>query len=280
MIFSFYHILILIVFGFFVGLIGSVMGIGGGAFIVPFLVIVFNIPIKSAIAVSLLSIIATSSSVASVNVEKGLANVRVGIFFELTMAVGSVTATYLMMGINSSILQILFSFMLLPTALSMYIKSRKPTKDIADTVAFHNDNNSEIYSYYDPSVKRTVFYSVKNKGSGFILSFFGGMMSGLFGLGGGIVQVPVMNMICNIPMKVATATSNFMIGLSASASVLILWSKNYLINDVAFFLIIGVILGGFVGMKFLYRAKNSTIQLIFSILLMITSIRMIIGVFR
>ncbi len=277
MILSFYTIAILVLFGFFVGVIGSVMGIGGGAFIVPFLTIVFSLPIKNAIAVSLVCIVATSTAVACVNVEKGLANIKVGTFFEMTMAVGSIVATYIMISINQAILQILFAFMLLPTALSMYLKSRKGKKD--DEV-FYQSCGDEIYSYYDYSVKKTITYSVCRKKIASVFSFFGGMLSGLFGLGGGIIQVPVMNIICRLPMKVATSTSNFMIGLSASASALILWKKGYIVNDIAFFLVIGIVIGSIVGMKVLYRAKNSALQLVFSILLMITSFKMISGVLR
>lgn len=271
-----YEMIYLILFGFFVGIIGSIMGIGGGAFIVPFLVIVFGLSIKKAIAVSLVSIIATSNAVASVNVEKGLANIRVGIILELTMALGSIFATFIMISINPSVLQVLFSFMLLPTALSMYIKSRKK---IEDELVLNSKSNKE-YCYYDYSLKRVVRYSVIKEKLAMFFSFFAGMLSGLFGLGGGLIQVPVMNLICKIPMKVATSTSNFMIGLSSCASALILWKKGYIIPNISFFMVIGVLFGSFLGMKILYRAKNSNIQLAFSILLMITSVKMIYEVFK
>lgn len=277
---SFHQIFMLVIFGFLVGILGSVMGIGGGTFIVPFLVIVLKIPIKYAIAVSLVSIIATSSAVASVNVERGLANVRLGIMLELTMAIGSIVSTYIMISLNSQILQILFAVMLLPVAASMYIKARK--SDNQNTYLHSNNLPGEMYSYYDPSIKRNVSYIVlrSKKRLSFLLSFFGGCVSGLFGLGGGIIQVPVMNMLLGIPIKAATATSNFMIGLSACASALILWKKGYVLSDIAVFMIIGVLIGSIFGMNFLYKAKNSTIQTIFSILLMLVSLRMIVGVFK
>lgn len=270
-----YEMIYLILFGFFVGVIGSVLGIGGGAFIVPFLVMIFKLPIKYAIAASLVSIIATSSAVASVNVERGLANIRLGIMLELTMALGSIIATYIMIGMNSSVLQVLFAFMLLPTSVSMYLKSRSKRSE-----EDYNLYGDEVYSYYDHSIKRHVRYSVLSKKTASIFSFFAGMLSGLFGLGGGLIQVPVMNIVCKVPMKVATATSNFMIGLSSCASVLILWKKGYVINSIVLFMVIGVLLGSVVGMKVLYRAKNSTIQFIFSILLMIVSFKMISEVFK
>ncbi|MEF3279510.1 MAG: sulfite exporter TauE/SafE family protein [Elusimicrobiota bacterium] len=275
---NFLYILILVFFGILIGILGSVMGVGGGVFIVPFLTLVFHIPIKSAIAISLLSIIATSSSVASINVEKGITNVRLGTFMEMPMALGSIVSTFIMLRINPYILQLLFGFMILPVALSMYYKGRKEKK------RSHEKNinfvQSGKFQYYDSSLQREIYYDIKKEKIAFIFSFLGGCMSGLFGLGGGIVQVPVMNIISKIPMKVATSTSNFMIGLSACASVLILYKNGYIINDIAVFMTIGVVLGGFLGIKFLSKAKNHTLQIIFSILLMIVSLKMIWSVFR
>ena len=271
---KFYEVIYLILFGFFVGVIGSVLGIGGGAFIVPFLVMIFKLPLKYAIASSLVSIIATSTAVASVNLERGLVNVRLGVMLELTMALGSIFATYMMIWMKPSILQILFAFMLLPTSLSMYLRSREKDKEE------YYLGGERIYSYYDPSVRKHIKYSISSKGKASIFSFFAGMLSGLFGLGGGLIQVPVMNIVCKVPMKVATATSNFMIGLSSSASALILWKKGYVIESIVISLIIGVLVGSVFGMRVLYRARNSTLQVLFSMLLMIVSFKMIYEVFK
>jgi uncharacterized membrane protein YfcA len=276
-----FNIVLIIVFGIFIGILGSSMGVGGGAFIVPFFVLVFNIPIKYAIAVSLVSIIATSSAVASVNVERGLTNVRLGIFLEMSMAIGSIVSTFVMMKTNSSIIQLLFSFMLLPVALTMFLKAKKTKKTEHKEISLNlNKDNKNLSTFFDPSLGRNVVYASKKLKTAFFFSFFGGVMSGLFGLGGGIVQVPVMNILCGVPIKAATATSNFMIGLSASASAIILFKNGYILGDIATFLIVGVVIGSIIGMKFLYKAKGSTIQLFFSFLLMFLSLKMIWSVFK
>jgi len=275
------NIVLIIVFGIFIGILGSSMGVGGGAFIVPFFVLVFSIPIKYAIAVSLVSIIATSSAVASVNVERGLTNVRLGIFLEMSMAIGSIVSTFVMMKTNSSIIQLLFSFMLLPVALTMFLKAKKTKKTEHKEISLNlNKDNKNLSTFFDPSLGRNVVYAPKKLKTAFFFSFFGGVMSGLFGLGGGIVQVPVMNILCGVPIKAATATSNFMIGLSASASAIILFKNGYILGDIATFLIVGVVIGSIIGMKFLYKAKGSTIQLFFSFLLMFLSLKMIWSVFK
>lgn len=275
---SFLHIILLLIFGFFIGILGSVFGIGGGAFIVPFLVLVFKLPIKYAIAVSLVSIIAVSSSVASVNVEKGLANVRLGIFFEMPMALGSITGSFLMIKLPSELLQLMFAIIILPVAVSMYLKSKRVEK--IDDTEIKEGNGFSVMSYYDNNLRKKVYYVPKRLKLGFVFSYLAGMMSGLFGLGGGIVSVPVMNILCNIPMNVAISTSNFMIGLSACASALILFTKGYVVGEIAVFMVTGVVVGGMIGIKILTRTKNSTLQLIFSFLLMIVSVRMMIDVFK
>lgn len=272
-------IIMLIIFGGFIGLLGSVMGIGGGVFIVPFLTLVFNIPIKYAIAVSLVSIIATSTSVASVNVEKELSNIRLATFLEIPMATGSILATFVMLKINPILLQILFGFVLFPVALTMYFKAIKEKKSKKIDKYISQGENLSM-RYYDHSRGEFVYYSVKRKSLAFFLSFIGGAMSGLFGLGGGIVQVPVMNIVCGIPMKVAAATSNFMIGLSASASVLILFKNGYVIGELSVFMIVGVIIGGFIGMRFLSSTKNYVLQMLYSFLLAIIGMKMIWSVIK
>ncbi len=262
----------LVVFGAFIGLLGSVMGVGGGVFIVPLLVLVFNIPIQNAIAVSLISIIATSSAVASVNVEKGLANVRLGIVMELTMAAGSIAGALLMSHLPTKIVSLAFSIFLFPVSASMYLKSRK--KIVVSN--FKQERTSPIGgTFFDPASGQNISYKAERMPLAILFSFFAGALSGLLGLGGGVVQVPVMNILCKIPIKAAAATSNFMIGVSAAASALIFYKKGYVISDISFYVSLGTLFGSFLGMKFLYKAKSEKIQTLFSVLIFIVAIRMI-----
>lgn len=268
--------IILIFFGFFVGILGSVMGVGGGVFIVPLLVISFNLPIHNAIAISLISIIATSSAVASVNVEKGLANVRLGIYMETSMALGSITGALLTSVLPGKLLQFLFSIFLFPVAISMYLKSKKGENKEVIT-----NYEKDIFGgvFFDPNKNSHTAYSVKRIPLAMLFSFFGGGLSGLLGLGGGIVQVPVMNLLCGVPIKAAAATSNFMIGVSAAASSIIFFKKGYILPAFAVPLIIGVLIGSFLGIKTLYSAKSEKIQAFFSFLIMLVAIRMLFKTF-
>ncbi|MFN3605084.1 MAG: sulfite exporter TauE/SafE family protein [Leptonema sp. (in: bacteria)] len=265
---SFFSIIALISLGTFTGIIGSVLGIGGGIFIIPFLIFFFKLPLKYAIAVSLVSIVAVSSSVAMVNIEKGLTNLRLGITLEIPMALGSLMGSLIMLKMPSKTLQLYFGIILLPIAFQMFYKSIKQKKEI-------NTNTSGAYSYFEPSIKKNIYYDIKNLPYAMVFSFFGGTLSGLFGLGGGIIQVPIMNFICGVPMKIATSTSNFMIGLSATVSAIVLLKNGYVLENIAAFLIIGVIVGSFLGIRVLYKSKSHFIQILFSIFTLLVSFKMI-----
>ncbi len=272
---------LLAAFGFFVGILGSVMGVGGGIFIVPALVLVLGIPIHQAIAVSLVAIVATSSAVASVNVERGLANMRLGVTLEVTTALGSIAGALVSGLLASNIVQFIFSITLFPVAASMFLKGRRILKHgpARRATAFAEAPASVFDSeFFDPSINSRTSYRVKNIVPASFISFFAGGLSGLLGLGGGIIQVPVMNLLCGIPIKAAAATSNFLIGVSAAASAFVYFRKGYLIPDLAAVVVIGVLLGSFAGINILYKIRSEKIQTAFSVLVFIVAVKMLVNI--
>ena len=269
---------VLVTFGFFVGILGSVMGVGGGIFIVPALVLALGIPIHQAIAVSLVAIVATSSAVASVNVERGLANIRLGVTLEMTTAIGSIAGALVSGLLASNIVQSLFSMALFLVAVSMFLKGRRVLKHGYQSRAFvSTEAPGGVFDseFFDPAINSHTAYRVKNIAPASFISFFAGGLSGLLGLGGGIVQVPVMNLMCGVPIKAAAATSNFLIGVSAAASAFIYFKRGYLIPDLAAVVVIGVLLGSFAGILILYKVRSEKIQIAFSVLVFITAIKML-----
>lgn len=269
-------------FGFLIGLLGSVMGVGGGIFIVPALVLALGIPIRQAITVSLIAIVATSSAVASVNVERGLANMRLGVALEVTTALGSIAGALVSGLLAPNIVQFLFSITLFPVAAGMFLKGRRVLKQppravSVDGPAEERGGPARVFDsvFFDPSINSHTAYRVKNMVPASVLSFFAGGLSGLLGLGGGIIQVPVMNLMCGVPIKAAAATSNFLIGVSAAASAFIYFRKGCLIPDLAAVVVIGVLLGSFAGIHILYRARSEKIQIAFSALVLVTAVKML-----
>jgi len=244
---------------------------------VPFLVLALKIPIHQAVAVSLVAIAAASSAVASVNVERGLTNMRLGIVFETTMALGSVLSALAAGFMPARAVQLMFALSLFPVSFMMFMKGRRafvaakpgmPEESCAAAGRFDA-------SFFDPALKGERAYRVRNVLSGSVVSFFSGCLSGLLGLGGGIVQVPVMTLMCGVPMKAAAATSNFMIGVSAAASAFVYFKKGYVLPELAAVIVIGVLFGSFLGIHALYRARSEKIQMVFSVITLLVAVKML-----
>ena len=268
-------------FGFFIGALGSVLGVGGGIFVVPLLVLALGIPIHQAIAVSLVAIVATSSAVASVNVERGLANMRLGVVLEVTTVLGSIAGALLASRLPADLVRLLFALLLFAVSVSMFLKARSFLKRAPGT--FSGQGPAKVRgkaagvfdsAFFDPSIDSHTAYRVKNMAPASFISFFAGGLSGLLGVGGGVIQVPVMNLLCGVPFKAAAATSNFLIGVSAAASLFIYLRKGYLIPDLAAVLVIGVLLGSFAGVHILYKAGSGKIQAVFSVFVFLVAVKM------
>ncbi|OGS08568.1 MAG: hypothetical protein A2270_01875 [Elusimicrobia bacterium RIFOXYA12_FULL_51_18] len=279
---NFLNFSLLAFLGFFIGILGSVLGVGGGVFIVPLLVLALGVPIHQAIAVSLVAIVATSSAVASVNVERGLANMRLGVALEVPTALGSIIGALAASRLSSNLIYLLFSIMLAAVSISMFLKGRRSLRRAASVhfqAAAGGAGGALDSSFFDPSTGSYTSYRVKNMAPASFVSFFAGGLSGLLGIGGGVIQVPVMNLLCGVPFKAAAATSNFLIGVSAAASVFIYLRKGYLIPDLAAVIVIGVLFGSFAGIHILYKARSEKIQIAFSAFMFVVAVKMFMTAF-
>ncbi len=274
--FTVLNFFVLILFGAFIGLLGSALGVGGGIFMVPFLVLALKVPIHQAVAASLAAIVATSSAVAAVNVERGLTNIRLGITFEVTAALGSITGALVASRLPAAALQLLFALMLFPVSALMFLKGRKGKRKAAQKKAVPASAPTAFDSaFFDPAAGAHTPYAVKNMAPASFAAFFAGSLSGLLGIGGGIVHVPLMNLLCGVPMKAAAATSNFVIGVSAAASVYIYFRKGLMPLELTGVTVIGVLLGSFAGIHLLYRARSEKLQLAFSALTLLVAVKML-----
>lgn len=265
---------LLVLFGFIIGLMGSALGVGGGIFMVPFLALALKLPMHQAVAASLAGIVATSCAVAAVNVERGLANIRLGITLELTTALGSIGGALAAGLLPGAVVRTIFACALFPVGISMFIKGfrgaeKKPAPAAGPASPFDS-------AFFDPAEAAHRPYRVRNMGAASVISLFAGSLSGLLGIGGGVVQVPVMNLLCGVPIKAAAATSNFIIGVSAAASAFVYYRRGLMPPVITGIMVLGVLLGSFAGMKLLYRAKAGKLQLAFSVLVFAMALRMLI----
>ena len=256
------------------GVLGSLLGLGGGIIVIPALTMLLHIDIRYAIGASIVSVIATSSGAAAAYVQEGMTNLRVAMLLEIATTCGALTGAYLAGMLNGRVLYIVFGIVMLYSAIAMFRGRRETVEDVppdgvADRLALHG-------SYFDKSLGREVTYRVTRTRLGFVLMYAAGVVSGLLGIGSGSLKVPAMDLAMRIPIKVSTATSNFMIGVTAAASAGIYFSRGDIDPFVAAPVACGVMLGAMLGSHLLSRLKSTLIRGVFVVVLIWVSIQMLL----
>ncbi|MHA7629670.1 sulfite exporter TauE/SafE family protein [Corallococcus sp. M7] len=258
------------------GLLGSLLGLGGGLILIPVLTLVLKVDIRYAVGASIVSVIATSSGAAAAYVRDGLANMRVAMFLELATVAGAVTGAMLAGMVGGRALYFLFGAVMAYSALAMLRKLREdgspreepPPDAIADRLALHG-------SYYDVSTGGEVTYRVHRPLVGLGLMYIAGTVSGLLGIGSGALKVPAMDLAMGLPIKVSTATSNFMIGVTAAASAGIYFARGDIDPFIAGPVCVGVTLGAFAGSRYLTKLKSGSLRMLFVAVLLWVSYEML-----
>jgi len=270
-------LLILLVVAFAAGMVGAALGTGGGIFLVPALVLLFGLDIHVAIAASIVSVIATSSAAAAGDVETGLTNIRLAMFLESGTAVGGLLGAVVAVTIlasQSNVLVLVFvPVILLGDGLMLSSRDRDIVPDPPpDPIARRLRLDGE---YVGPVTHIRRSYRVTRTPLGLVFAFFAGIASGLLGLGGGIFKVPAMNAVMNVPLRVATATSTFMIGVTATAGALVYLFAGDVELAVAAPVILAVFAGTVVGRRYGHRAPVGRLKLLFVGLLVAAALLMV-----
>jgi uncharacterized protein len=229
-------VLLLMVIGFCAGGFGALAGVGGGVIITPLLAIYFGLPMHQAIGVTLLCVIATSTATSSLYVERHVTDIRLGMTLELATTTGALIAALVAHHVNRRTLAVLFAIFLLYSAVSMVRK------------AWSSRNEKRIATIPE--------YTPQNYPVGLAASLIAGGFSGLLGIGGGPVKVPVMYLFMKIPLRVAAATSNFMIGVTAATSAYIYWGRGDVRMDIAAPLVAGVFTGSLLGARISPKVRS------------------------
>lgn len=256
----------IVVGGIAAGILGSLTGLGGATVLVPLLSLFYGVPIIFATGASLVSTIATSAGSASAYTKEKITNVKVGIGLEIatTMGaiVGSLTAVFVYSHSLSWAIYIIFGLVLLTSLIPTIQRGRyeEPLKRPGDwtTRLFQLTG-----SYFDKRLKRRIDYTGVRWWLAEIIMFFAGLISGLLGIGSGAMKVLGMDWAMNLPMKVTTTTSNFMIGITAATGSSIYWYEGYIQMFIAAGTALGVIIGSFIGAKILIRITNRNVRWIF-----------------
>ncbi len=239
--------LLLVILGFLAGLLGALTGIGGGVLLTPILALDFGIPIRQAIGTSLVAVITTSAASSSVHLQRHTTDIRLGMTLELATALGAAVMAYLVGYFNRSALEGLFAAFLLYSSFIILRKRGKATPDEDTTPALNGD---VVIPPYEP----------QRYPLGLGASLIAGALSGLLGIGGGPIKVPVMFIFMNVPLMVATATSNFMIGVTAAASAIVYYRRGDIQAQIAAPLAVGVFLGSLLGARLAPRVHTRVVM--------------------
>ena len=260
------------------GFLGSLVGLGGGIIITPALTILFGFDIKYAIGASIVAVIATSSGSAIAFVKDHVSNMRVGMLLEVFTTAGGVVGALMAGVFSSKLLYIFFSLILLNSFYGMLKKTGLITKLKKEEEKVENDKYADKYklnsTYYDKATGETVKYNVTNVPQGSLVMFGAGFASGLLGIGSGAFKVVALDTYMKLPIKVSTATSNFMMGVTATASALIYFFNGTINPAVAAPIAIGTLIGSRTGAKVMQRLDAKYIRYIFLPILLFTIINM------
>ena len=274
--------------GIAAGLFGSLLGLGGGILIVPLLTLGFGLALIKAVGVSLVCVIVTSGAAAGVYLERHVANLRLGMTLELFTACGALVGGLVAFLLPERALELLFAGMLLYVAAAM-ARRREPgpvadavpddedTRDVPDV----EDTTDAVADAGPPGGDSFVAtlsgpgYRVRHLGFGALGSVGAGVTSALLGIGGGLIKVPVMHVVMGVPLRVATATSNLMIGITASASAIIYLLRGGIDPYVAAPTAIGVFVGASIGSRAAHRIDIRILRGLFVAILLYTAWQML-----
>jgi uncharacterized protein len=268
--------LLMVAAGIGAGVFGSLLGLGGGVLIVPILTLGFGLDLREAVGISLISVIMTSSAAAGVYLERHVANMRLGMTLELFTAMGALVGGSIAFLISENVLELLFAILLAYVAFTM-ARPRAETREEADALEITEDDPTKAET--EPSALDRLSgqdYRVRNLGLGVVGAAFAGVVSALLGIGGGIIKVPLMNLGMGVPLRVATATSNMMIGITAAASAIIYVSRGGIDAYSAAPTAIGVFLGATAGSRLAHRVDLRILRWLFVAVLVYTAIQMLV----
>jgi hypothetical protein len=261
--------------GVVAGGLGALVGIGGGIVVVPVLVVGLGYDIRTAVATSLIAVVATSAAAGIAYADSGLTNIRLGLALEVPTTIGGIAGGLVAVSVAPSAIAGLFSVVMVVVSVLMW--RHLDTHDLLPHDA--NSMSSPIRpsllrgTYFDRT-SRSVAYDPQRLGLGASISAIAGMLSGLLGVGGGFIKVPAMAMGMGVPVKAAAATSNFMVGITAIASLVIYFARGYVQPIVVVPVSIGIVFGALSASHATPRLSAVRVQRLLALILLLVAIQM------
>ena len=263
---------ILLVGAYCAGLLGSLTGLGGGVVVIPLLTLCFNVDFHYAIGAALVASIATSSGSGSAYVKEGITNIRLGMFLEIATTIGAVIGAFVALHwLPINVIAIIYGLVLILTA-AMQQRRKTDHDGVKGSEAARRLRLYGSWPQRDGSVKH---YQLRNVGGGFGVMGAAGFLSGILGIGSGVLKVLAMDCIMKVPFKVSTTTSNFMMGVTACASAVVYIQNGYITPGIACPVMIGVLCGALTGARLLKRMNVKVLRQIFCVAILLVAINMI-----
>ena len=263
--------LILLVSAYLAGLLGSLTGLGGGVVVIPVLTLGFGVDFHYAIGAALVASIATSSGSGSAYVKEGITNIRLGMFLEIATTIGAVVGAIIAVWLNNSAIAIIYGCVLILTA-AMQQRRKSDHDGVVGSDLARRLKLFGTWPQRDGSFKA---YQLRGVGGGFSVMLLAGVLSGILGIGSGVLKVIAMDGIMKVPFKVSTTTSNFMMGVTACASAVVYIQRGNIVPGIACPVPIGVLLGAPTGARLLKKLDVRLLRQIFCIAILLVAFNMI-----
>ena len=263
--------LILLLAAYSAGLLGSLTGLGGGVVVIPGLPLGFGVDFHYAIGAALVASIATSSGSGSAYVKEGITNIRLGMFLEIATTLGAVCGAAVAIYLNNNVIAVIYGAVLLLTA-AMQQRRKSDHEGVQGSEAARRLKLFGTWPQRDGTVKA---YELRNVGGGFGVMYVAGVLSGILGIGSGVLKVLAMDSMMKVPFKVSTTTSNFMMGVTACASAVVYVQRGVIVPEIAFPVMIGVLLGALTGARLLKTMNVRVLRQIFCVAITLVALNMI-----
>lgn len=263
--------IILLVGAYCAGLLGSLTGLGGGVVVIPLLTLAFGVDFHYAVGAALVASIATSSGSGSAYVKEGITNIRLGMFLEIATTIGAVCGAIVAVWLDSNTIAVIYGLVLVLTA-SMQLRRKSDHEGIVGT---EGARRLKLFGTWPQKDGTTKSYQLRNVGGGFGVMYVAGALSGILGIGSGVLKVIAMDGIMKVPFKVSTTTSNFMMGVTACASAVVYVQRGVIEPGIAFPVMTGVLLGALTGARLLKTLNVKLLRRIFCVAIFLVAADML-----
>ena len=263
--------LILLLAAYCAGLLGSLTGLGGGVVVIPVLTLGFGVDFHYAIGAALVASIATSSGSGSAYVKEGITNVRLGMFLEIATTIGAVCGAAVAIYLNNNVIAIIYGLVLLLTA----AMQQRRKSDHEGVIGSETARRLKLYGSWPQKDGTVKHYQLRHVGGGFGVMYVAGVLSGILGIGSGVLKVLAMDAMMKVPFKVSTTTSNFMMGVTACASAVIYVQRGIIEPGIACPVMIGVLFGALTGARLLKRMDVRVLRQILCVAIVLVAVNMI-----